>query len=106
MAPAASFFPLLSALTFAYVAYLVTGPYLQVRVANLAWSNTIFRGIRFESDLRARAFMKLQTVNVVLTLLTLGLYRPFAAGARSPDAWRKRHRIAGWHHHRHRPDAA
>jgi uncharacterized membrane protein YjgN (DUF898 family) len=26
----------------------------------------------------ARAFARLQTVNVLLTLLTLGLYRPFA----------------------------
>jgi uncharacterized membrane protein YjgN (DUF898 family) len=63
---------------FVYLSFLLMGPYLQVRIANLAWSNTAFRGIRFESDLQARGFMKLQTVNTLLTLLTLGLYRPFA----------------------------
>jgi uncharacterized membrane protein YjgN (DUF898 family) len=74
----AAFLPLVLLVIFVYVAYLVTGPYLQVRIANLTWSNTTFRGIRFESALKARSFMKLQTVNAVLTLLTLGLYRPFA----------------------------
>lgn len=62
-----------------YVTYVVTGPYLQVRIANLAWSHTVFRGVRIDSTLAARGFTKLQTVNVLLTLLTLGLYRPFAA---------------------------
>jgi uncharacterized membrane protein YjgN (DUF898 family) len=58
--------------------YLLAGPYIVVRVSNLAWSNTRFPGIRFRSTLPARAFMKLQTKNALLTLLTLGLYRPFA----------------------------
>ncbi len=61
-----------------YVAYLLVGPYMVVRVSNLAWSNTSFPGLRIRSTLPARAFMKLQTKNVLLTLLTLGLYRPFA----------------------------
>jgi uncharacterized membrane protein YjgN (DUF898 family) len=74
----ATFIPLLLLATSGYVAYVMTGPYLQVRIANLAWSNTAFRGIRFESGLKARGFVKLQSVNAVLTLLTLGLYRPFA----------------------------
>ena len=49
-----------------------------VRVSNLAWSSTRFPGIRFRSSLPARAFMKLQTRNALLTVLSLGLYRPFA----------------------------
>lgn len=61
-----------------YLVYLMIGPYLQVRIANLVWSNTAFRGVQVRSELSARAFARLQTVNVVLTLLTLGLYRPFA----------------------------
>ncbi len=61
-----------------YLVYLLSIPYMQVRLSNLAWSNTGFPGIRFRSTLPARAFMKLQTKNVLLTLLTLGLYRPFA----------------------------
>lgn len=61
-----------------YVVYLLAGPYMVVRVSNLAWSNTTFPGVRIRSTLPARAFMKLQTKNVLLTLVTLGLYRPFA----------------------------
>ncbi|CAN7265176.1 YjgN family protein [Massilia sp. LjRoot122] len=75
---AAVFVALLSVLIVLYLTYLVMGPYLVVRVSNLAWSNTAFPGIRFRSTLPARAFMKLQTRNVLLTLLSLGLYRPFA----------------------------
>jgi uncharacterized membrane protein YjgN (DUF898 family) len=74
-----TFLPLLSGLAGAYFTYLLIGPYLQVRVGNLAWSNTSFPGVRISSTMSARAFARLQTVNVLLTLLTLGLYRPFAA---------------------------
>ncbi len=61
-----------------YVVYLLAGPYMVVRVSNMAWSHTAFPGIRFRSTLPARGFMKLQTKNALLTILTLGLYRPFA----------------------------
>ncbi len=61
-----------------YVVYLLMGPYLVVRVSNLAWSHTSFPGIRFRSTLPAYDFMSLQTRNALLTVLTLGLYRPFA----------------------------
>ncbi|MCA1854779.1 DUF898 domain-containing protein [Massilia oculi] len=64
-----------------YLIYLLAGPYMVVRVSNLAWSNTSFPGLRFRSTLPARGFMKLQTRNALLTLLTLGLYRPFAVVA-------------------------
>ncbi|GAB3373233.1 YjgN family protein [Massilia agri] len=69
---------LLTAVITVYVMYLLAGPYMVVRISNLAWSNTTFPGVRIRSTLPARAFMKLQTKNVLLTLLTLGLYRPFA----------------------------
>jgi uncharacterized membrane protein YjgN (DUF898 family) len=65
-------------LGMAYVVYLLAGPYIQVRIANMAWSNTAFPGMEIRSTMSARAFARLQTVNVLLTLLTLGLYRPFA----------------------------
>ena len=60
------------------VAYLLLGPYQQVRTLNLCLPNTDFPGVRFVSTLSARAFSRLQLKNLVLTLLTLGLYRPFA----------------------------
>jgi uncharacterized membrane protein YjgN (DUF898 family) len=73
-----TFLPLVFALVLAYFAYLLMGPYTQARLGNLVWSNTAFPGIEIRSTMSARAFARLQTVNVLLTLLTLGLYRPFA----------------------------
>lgn len=70
--------PALFGAAIGYLAYLLSGPYLQVRVGNLLWSNTSFLGLRIESTMRAREFIKLQAVNGMLTLLSLGLYRPFA----------------------------
>ncbi|SFD79746.1 YjgN family protein [Massilia yuzhufengensis] len=69
---------LATGVVFMYVAYLLVGPYMVVRVSNLAWSHTGFPGVRFRSTLPVRAFLALQTKNALLTVLTLGLYRPFA----------------------------
>ncbi|MDL2356441.1 MAG: YjgN family protein [Pseudomonadota bacterium] len=62
----------------AYATYLLAGPYLQTRIANLAWSNTAFPGVEIRSTMAAGAFIRLQSVNALLTVVTLGLYRPFA----------------------------
>ncbi len=70
--------PVLLGMLGLYLFYLVMGPFLQVRVSNMAWSATTFPNVAIHSELEARAMIKLQTVNVLLTLLTLGLYRPFA----------------------------
>lgn len=61
-----------------YAMYLLAGPYVTARIANLVWNNTACAGVAFDSHLTAKGLIKLQTKNVVLTLLTLGLYRPFA----------------------------
>ena len=61
-----------------YLCVLMTFPYMAARVHNWVWSRTSFPGLRFHSDMSARAFARLQLANVLLTLLTLGLYRPFA----------------------------
>lgn len=61
-----------------YVAVLMCIPYMTARIANLTWSNTSFPGITITSDMSARAFARLQVVNVLLTIVTLGLFRPFA----------------------------
>jgi uncharacterized membrane protein YjgN (DUF898 family) len=68
----------LSAVLAGYTFYLLAGPYLQVRIANLVWSNMTFPGVEIRSTMSASAFVRLQTRNAVLTILTLGLYRPFA----------------------------
>lgn len=70
--------PMLGGLATVYIIYLVAAPYLQVRVGNMVWSRTTLPGLTISSHLKARAYLRLQTANAVLTLLTLGLYRPFA----------------------------
>jgi uncharacterized membrane protein YjgN (DUF898 family) len=69
---------LMAGILAAYALMLLSIPYVQARTANLVWSNTSFPGLEMRSTMGAWAFIKLQTVNTVLTVLTLGLYRPFA----------------------------
>ena len=75
---AVTFLPILMSILVFYIMSLLAGPYLQVRIANMVWSNTAFPGVEISSTMSAPAFMRLQSVNVLLTLVTLGLYRPFA----------------------------
>lgn len=56
-------------------------PFLTVRLQNLVWNRTRSEALRFESHLRLREYAWLSLKNWCLTLLTLGLYRPFAAVA-------------------------
>jgi uncharacterized membrane protein YjgN (DUF898 family) len=62
-----------------YLFFLVCGLFIMVRMNNMAWSDTVFPGVRIGSTMRLRTWLRLQAVNVVLTILTLGLFRPFAA---------------------------
>ncbi len=75
----ATYLPIIAGLLSVYLIYLFTGPYLQVRLGNLVWNKTAFPGVQVVSTMSARAFMQLQVANTLLTLLTLGLFRPFAA---------------------------
>jgi uncharacterized membrane protein YjgN (DUF898 family) len=61
-----------------YALLLLTGPYIVVRMNNRAWSATAFPGVRITCAMRFGTYLRLQIVNVLLTLLTFGLYRPFA----------------------------
>lgn len=61
-----------------YIVVLAAGPYTTLRIAEMAWNHTRLSGISFNSQLDGAALLKLQTRNTALTLLTLGLYRPFA----------------------------
>jgi uncharacterized membrane protein YjgN (DUF898 family) len=60
--------------------------YLASRFQNLVWNNTqgetvanTNTAVQFHSDLKLWPLCKVMTVNVVLTIFTLGLYWPFAA---------------------------
>ena len=71
--------PAILAVVAAYAFMLLAGPYILVRMNNLAWSATAFPGVRIVSAMRVGPYLRLQVANVLLTVLTLGLYRPFAA---------------------------
>lgn len=63
----------------AYLAViLVVGPLFQVRMQNLVWNGSTLGPHRFASDQRYASFFPLQLVNAILTVATVGLFRPFA----------------------------
>lgn len=78
LAPGDVLLPLLIGGAMVYLMFLFTGGYLHVRLTNMVWSNTRFPGMRIKADMELWPYLKLQMGNAVLTLLTLGLYRPFA----------------------------
>ncbi|MCV2370295.1 YjgN family protein [Roseateles oligotrophus] len=59
--------------------FMIAGPYFTARMQNLVWSGTSSAHLQFDSHLKFRALAWLTAKNWLLTLLTLGLYRPFAA---------------------------
>jgi len=61
--------------------FAVVLPYGAARMQNLAWNGTRSEALAFISRLRFRDLFTLTLKNWLLTALTLGLYRPFAAVA-------------------------
>jgi uncharacterized membrane protein YjgN (DUF898 family) len=69
-------------MALAYLLYFaVVMPYAAARMQNLVWNSTRSEALAFRSTLTFRALFLLTLKNWLLTLLTLGLYRPFAAVA-------------------------
>jgi uncharacterized membrane protein YjgN (DUF898 family) len=64
------------AIFFAFV--LLVGPYLQSRIQNLVWNHTTLGPHRFQSSLEARRLAWISFSNMLLIVVTLGLYMPFA----------------------------
>ncbi len=62
-----------------YFAMLAIGPIIIAMVQNVVWRGTSLAEKRFHSDLRVPGFVKLWMIVTFLTIITLGLYRPFAA---------------------------
>lgn len=62
-----------------YLGMLLLGLMVVVRIGNLVWSATMFPGVGFACTMKVRGYGRLQVVNVILTVITLGLFRPFAA---------------------------
>lgn len=67
-------------LTLIYLALpLVLLPYFKTRVQNLLWRNTRSEQVVIHSTLRFRDMFKVNLVNWLLIVVTLGFYWPFAA---------------------------
>lgn len=67
---------------FFFLLLLASAParaYREARMFQLLWNNIgVSQIARFKCNLRAGRFVRLRLKNMVLTLLTLGFYRPFA----------------------------
>lgn len=63
------------------VAQIIPVPYFVTRMQNTVWGGTGGAALQFRSDLRFKPFLKLTLLNTLLTVLTLGFYRPWAAVA-------------------------
>lgn len=65
-----------------FLLFLASGParaYREARMHRLVWNNIgVSHMARFKCDLRVGAYVMLRVKNILLTLLTLGFYRPFA----------------------------
>jgi uncharacterized membrane protein YjgN (DUF898 family) len=63
------------------VLQLMLLPWVTARTQNLVWNGTHSQGVRFHSQLRVGALLRLTLKNWLLIIPTLGLYLPFAAVA-------------------------
>jgi uncharacterized membrane protein YjgN (DUF898 family) len=61
--------------------FIIALPYGRSRLQNLVWGQTRSEALQFHSALRLWPLAGLTLKNLLLTLLTLGLYWPFAAVA-------------------------
>lgn len=59
--------------------FALVGPFFTARFQNLVWNRTTTDDLSFTSQLRIGALAGLTLKNWLLTAVTLGLYRPFAA---------------------------
>ena len=78
----ASIGPLIFVPVFYLGMWSISG-YVASRLQRLVWNATTMEQHGFTCDLQARRFMGLMVKNLLLTILTLGLYRPFAAVAKA-----------------------
>jgi uncharacterized membrane protein YjgN (DUF898 family) len=72
-------FTLLYSVVSAYAFYLFVNPFLQARLQNLVWNQTEIGGNRFVSSASARRLLWIHATNLLFLVLSLGLYKPFAA---------------------------
>jgi uncharacterized membrane protein YjgN (DUF898 family) len=61
--------------------YIMCWPYFAARMQQLVWARTTAGGLRFSSSIRAIRLWKLVLGRMLLVIITLGFYWPFAAVA-------------------------
>lgn len=69
----------LGGVAFALIVYTAVWPYLAARLQQVVWDQTQMPGARFTTNIEALPLFRLVVKNIALTLLTCGLYWPFAA---------------------------
>ncbi|MFC3072432.1 YjgN family protein [Shinella pollutisoli] len=84
--------PLITSLVAGYVVLFVTfavaGLFYRAGVRNITWSATTFDGQhRLMSDLSRRRYTWIAVTNVIVTLITFGLMRPWAAVRMARYTW-------------------
>lgn len=62
-----------------WLIFLLMGSYFTARFQRLVWDKTQVGSVAFHCDVPAVTFMRIQCMNTLWVILTLGLYRPFAA---------------------------
>jgi len=63
------------------VAYAFAGAFFAARLQRLVWTRTHAGPVRFSTSVTARGYMRVWIANGLLTLLTVGIYWPWAAVA-------------------------
>jgi uncharacterized membrane protein YjgN (DUF898 family) len=66
---------------FAFILFIGVSAFWVARLQDLVWNHTASEHVQFQSSLRWRSLFWLSIKNWLLTVLTLGLYWPFAAVA-------------------------
>lgn len=61
------------------IVYLFVWCYMSVRLQQVVWRHTHVDAVRFDTQIRTMPLMRLVVVNMALTIITAGLYWPFAS---------------------------
>ncbi len=76
--PLAFVVPILIVFAFFSIYQAIIGPFVQARLQNIVWNNTQLGPHSFISNVSARKMMFITFTNLLLIVVTLGLYKPFA----------------------------
>lgn len=66
-------------LFIAWLTFILIGSYFTARFQSLVWDKTKVGGLAFHCQVPAMRFIRIQCMNTLWVILSLGLYRPFAA---------------------------